>query len=176
MIYLQLIYEYFKIGLFSYGGGYATLPFLYHLADTRHWFSAKHLSDMIAVASVTPGPVGVNVATYSGYTTCGILGALLATAALLIPPFVIVVTVAKLLAKFKENKFVQSAIYALKPAGCGLLAAVAINLFRENLVGIWAYLLFGLLLIMSIKVKKDPLLYLGLSAAAGLILGIFKII
>ena len=173
MIYLQLIFEYFKTGLFSFGGGYATIPFLYHISANYGWYSAKQLSDMIAVASITPGPVGVNVATYSGYTTAGIFGALLATSAVVLPSLIIVVIVAKLLAKFRENKYVQAAIYALKPAGCGLLAAIAINLFCENITHVWAYVLFVLLLIMSIKVKKDPLIYLGLSAIAGLFAGLF---
>lgn len=176
MIYFQLIYEYIKIGLFSFGGGYATIPFLYHLAESYNWFTTKQLSDMIAVSSVTPGPVGVNVATYSGYVTGGILGAMIATLALILPSFVIVVLVAKLLAKFRENKYVQGAIYALKPAGCGLLAAVAIGLFKENVGQLWAYILFGLLFLMSIKVKKDALVYLGLSAIAGLVMAVLRII
>ena len=176
MIYLQLFYEYFKTGLFAFGGGYSTLPFLYHISETYGWYSAKQLSDMIAVSSITPGPVGVNVATYSGFTTSGILGAILATSAVILPSFIIVILVAKLLNKFKENKYVQAAIYGLKPAGCGLLCAVAIKLFISNIIHLWAYILFGLLLLLSIKVKKDPLVYLGLSALAGIVLGLFKII
>ena len=173
MIYLLLIIEYFKTGLFSFGGGYATIPFLYHISETYGWYSSKQLSEMIAVASITPGPVGVNVATYSGFTTAGILGAFLATSAVVLPSLIFVVVVAKLLAKFRENRHVQAAIYALKPAGCGLLAAIAVNLFRENITQIWAYILFALLLMMSIKVKKEPLIYLGLAAIAGLFAGFF---
>ncbi len=173
MIYLLLIIEYFKTGLFSFGGGYATIPFLYHISETYGWYSSKQLSDMIAVASITPGPVGVNVATYSGFTTAGILGAFLATSSVVLPSLIFVVVVAKLLAKFRENRHVQAAIYALKPAGCGLLAAIAINLFRENITQIWAYILFAFLLILSIKVKKEPLIYLGLAAIAGLFTGFF---
>ena len=173
MIYLLLVIEYFKTGLFSFGGGYATIPFLYHISETYGWYSSKQLSDMIAVASITPGPVGVNVATYSGFTTAGILGAFIATSAVVLPSLIFVIAVAKLLAKFRENRHVQAAIYALKPAGCGLLAAIAVNLFRENITQIWAYILFALLLIMSIKVKKEPLIYLGLAAIAGLFTGFF---
>ena len=173
MIYLLLIIEYFKTGLFSFGGGYATIPFLYHISETYGWYSSKQLAEMIAVASITPGPVGVNVATYSGFTTAGILGAFLATSSVVLPSLIFVVVVAKLLAKFRENRHVQAAIYALKPAGCGLLAAIAVNLFRENITQIWAYILFALLLMMSIKVKKEPLIYLGLAAIAGLFTGFF---
>lgn len=176
MIYLQLIFEYFKTGLFSFGGGYATLPFLYHISETYGWYSAKQLSDMLAVASITPGPVGVNVATFSGYTTCGVIGAVIATTSVVLPSLIIVVFIAKLLNKFRDNRYVQAAIYALKPAGCGLLAAVAINLFRENVTVASAYLMFFALLIMSLRVKKDPLLYLGLSALAGIGLGYFHLI
>ena len=176
MIYLQLIFEYFKTGLFSFGGGYATLPFLYHISETYGWYSSKQLSDMLAVSSITPGPVGVNMATFSGFTTAGISGALLATSAIVLPSLIIVIIIAKLLAKFRENRHVQAAIYALKPAGCGLLAAVVINMFHENIHSIWAYILFFGLLIMSLKIKKDPLIYLGLSAIVGLGLGVFNII
>ena len=176
MIYLQLIFEYFKTGLFSFGGGYATLPFLYHISEIYGWYSPKQLSDMLAVSSITPGPIGVNMATFSGFTTAGILGAFLATSAIVLPSLIIAIAIAKLLARFRENRHVQAAIYALKPAGCGLLAAVAINMFFENINSVWAYILFFGLLIMSLKIKKDPLVYLGLSAIVGLGLGVFKII
>ena len=176
MIYLHLVWEYLKIGLFSFCGGYATLPFLYHLSEVYGWYSPKQLSDMIAVSSITPGPVGVNAATYTGFTTSGIIGAVLATSAVVFPSLICVILVAKLLNKFRENRCVQSAIYALKPAGCGLLTAVALNLFRENVNHIWAYILFGILILMSLKVKKEPLIYLGLSAFAGLVLGFFGIV
>lgn len=85
MVYIQLFYEFFKTGLFSFGGGYATLPFLYHISDTYGWYTSKQLSDMIAVSSITPGPLGVNVATFSGYATSGILGAFIATGAVILP-------------------------------------------------------------------------------------------
>ena len=176
MIYLQLIFEYFKTGLFAFGGGYATLPFLYQISATHGWYSSKQLSDMLAVSSITPGPVGVNMATFSGFTTAGILGALLATSSVVLPSLIIVVIIAKLLAKFRENRHVQAAIYALKPAGCGLLAAVVINMFQENIHSTWAYVLFLGLLVMSLKIKKDPLIYLGLSAIVGLGLGVFNIL
>ena len=176
MIYFNLLYEFFKTGLFSFGGGYATLPFLYHISETYHWFSAKQLTDMIAVSSITPGPLGVNVATFAGFVTSGLLGALVATTAVVLPSYIIVILVSKLLDKFKENKHVQAAIYALKPAGCGLLASVAISIFKENISNAWLLVLFIALLVFSFKQKRDPLLYLGLAALAGVILGFFKVI
>lgn len=170
MIYLHLFFEFFKIGLFSFGGGYATLPFLYHIADVYHWYTAQQLSDMIAVSSITPGPVGVNVATFSGFVSAGILGSLIATTSVILPSYILVVIISKLLEKFKSNKNVQAAIYGLKPAGCGLLGAVGFNIFKDN-ISLWGIFLLVILILLGIKKKRDPLFYLAVSAAAGLILG-----
>lgn len=175
MIYLQLFFEFFKIGLFSFGGGYATLPFLYHIADIYKWYSPQQLSDMIAVSSITPGPVGVNVATFSGFATAGIAGSLIATSAVILPSYVLVVIISKLLDKFKSNKNVQAAIYGLKPAGCGLLGAVGFNILKDNITFCGITLLL-VLVIFSVKKKHDPLFYLAISAVAGLILGFCNII
>jgi len=170
MIYLNLFLQFFHIGLFSFGGGYATLPFLYHMAETQKWFTTQQLTDMIAVSSITPGPVGVNVATYAGFTTSGILGALIATTAVVIPSFVIILIISKILEQFKSNKHVQAAIYALKPAGCGLLAAVGIDMFANNInTPGMAFLL--LLFFISKHKKHDPLFYLGVSAIFGILAG-----
>ena len=176
MLFVQLVYEFFKTGLFSFGGGYATLPFLYHISETYGWFTSKRLSDMIAVSTITPGPLGVNVATFSGFATAGLLGAFVATTAVVLPSYIIVIIVFKLLEKFRQNKHVQAAIYALKPAGCGLLTAVGIQIFRENVTNLWAVFLFIGLLILSCKSKRDPLIYLGISAILGIIFGIFHLI
>ena len=171
MIFLQLMYEFIKIGFFSFGGGYATLPFLYHISANYGWFTSKQLSDMIAISSITPGPVGVNVATFSGFVTSGIVGAFVATFSVVLPSFIIVIIVSKLLKKFRENKHVQAGIYALKPAGCGLLAAVAVKIFSDNVHGMWLLGLFGALLLFSFIQKKDALIYLAISAIAGFVFG-----
>lgn len=172
MIYLQLFLEFFHIGLFSFGGGYATLPFLFHIAETHDWYTAKQLTDMIAISSITPGPVGVNVATFAGYTTSGILGALIATSSVVLPSLIIVIIISKLLEQFKHNLYVKSIIYTLKPAGCGLLAAVGVNMFLNN-ISLWGMSLFLILLILSFMKKRDPLFYLGLSALYGLVYSVF---
>ena len=174
MIYIQLFLEFFHIGLFSFGGGYATLPFLYHIADTYKWYTPQQLSDMIAVSSITPGPVGVNVATFAGFSTAGILGSIIATTSVILPSYILVIVISKLLEKFKTNKKVQAAIYGLKPAGCGLLAAVGVNIFMDNVNAI-GLLLFAILLYMAIKQKHDPLFYLGVSAIVGLVVGFFHL-
>ncbi len=174
IIYLKLFLEFFHIGLFSFGGGYATLPFLYHIADVQKWYTTKQLSDMIAVSSITPGPVGVNVATFAGFSTAGIQGALIATTAVILPSLIIIIIISKLLEQFRHNKYVKSVIYTLKPAGCGLLAAVGVDMFINNINICGMILLVGLF-ITSITEKRDPLFYLGISALVGLIAGFFNL-
>lgn len=153
MIYLKLFLEFFHIGLFSFGGGYATIPFLYHIADVQKWYTTKQLSDMIAVSSITPGPVGVNVATFAGFKTAGILGAAMATASVILPSFIIVIIISKLLEQFKHNKYVQSVIYTLKPAGCGLLAAIGVDMFIDN-INLLGMVLLVCLFVASITEKR----------------------
>lgn len=174
MIYLKLFLEFFHIGLFSFGGGYATIPFLYHIADVQHWYTTKQLTDMIALASVTPGPVGVNVATYAGFITSGIQGALIATVAVILPSFIIVIIVSKLLKQFRQNKYVKSVIYTLKPTGCGLLAAVGVDMFI-NSINLFGMFLLAALFFASLTEKRDPLFYLAVSAVVGLIAGYFNL-
>ena len=170
----QLFLQFFHVGLFSFGGGYATLPFLYDIADKFHWYSAKQLTDMLAISSITPGPVGVNVATFAGFTTAGILGSLVATTAIILPSYIIVTIVFKVIDKFRTNRNIKGAIRGLKPAGCALLSAVGIKLlFTSNLHLLGTLILLGFL-ILSIKKKQDPLFYLGISAILGLIIGHFN--
>ncbi len=174
MIYLKLFLEFFHIGLFSFGGGYATLPFLYHIADVQKWYTTKELADMIAISSITPGPIGVNVATFAGFKTAGILGSLIATTSVILPSFIIVVIISKVLEQFKHNKYVRSVIYTLKPAGCGLLAAVGVDMFINN-INIPGMILLAGLFFASLTEKRDPLFYLGVSALVGLIAGFFNL-
>lgn len=169
--YTHLFLEFFKVGLFSFGGGYATLPFLYHISDIYGWYSANDLSQMLAVSSLTPGPVGINVATFAGFKTAGFFGALIATASIMMPSYFIVIAISKLLNKFKENFYVQSALYALRPASCGLLASVGINLLRHNISDIRGVVLFLILFAITFKYNRNPLIYLGIAALAGLLIG-----
>lgn len=171
MIYLQLFWQFFQIGIFSFGGGYATLPFLYVIAGKFHWFTTSELTNMLAISSITPGPVGVNVATFAGFNSAGIIGSMLATTAVVLPSFIIVTIVSKTLEKFKTNRFVKSAVKSLKPAGCALLSSVGIKLIFTSNLYLFGTLLLILLIILSFIKKLDPLFYLGISAVAGLILG-----
>ena len=168
---LYLFIEYFHIGVFSFGGGYATLPFLYEIAEKFKWFTVSQLTDMIAVSSITPGPVGINMATFSGFTTAGIVGAICATFAIVLPSFIFASVVYKILDKFKENSYVQSCVKALKPAGCALLSAVGIKLLFTSNLHLLGFLCLAVFLITGFVKKRDPLFYLGISALFGLVIG-----
>ena len=129
MIYLQLFFEFFKAGLFAIGGGMATLPFLYDISDKTGWFTYGQLADMVAISESTPGPIGVNMATYVGFTTAGISGSVIATLGLITPSIIIILIIAGFLKAFKDNKFVQDAFYGLRPASTGLIAAAGFSVF-----------------------------------------------
>jgi len=172
MIYLLLMSEFFKIGLFSFGGGYATIPFLYNIAEVYNWYSLDELSQMIAVASITPGPVGINVATYAGLKTSGIFGSIIATTFEMIPSLVLVILVSKILTKFHENFYVKTILETLKPISCALLVFVAVGLLKPHIADVKGLILLTVLLILSWKSKKDPLFYMVISGIAGVLLNI----
>ena len=126
MLLLRLFWEFFKTGLFAVGGGMATLPFLYDMAEKTGWFTAAQLADMIAVSESTPGPIGVNMATYVGFHTAGIPGAVIATLGLITPEIIIILIIARVLQKFRQNKTVDAAFYGLRPCSVGLIAAAGL--------------------------------------------------
>ena len=169
MIYLYLFWEFFKIGMFSFGGGYATIPFLYHISQVYNWYTLDELTQMVAVASITPGPVGINVATYAGMKSAGIFGSALATIAEMLPSLFLVIIVSKLLRKFSDNFYVKSLIQTLKPISCGLLTSVAIGLLKPEIHDIKALVLIGTMLIFSWKSKRDPLFYILIAAIIGVL-------
>ena len=173
-LYIQLFLQFFHVGVFSFGGGYATLPFLYDIAEKYHWYSAKQLTDMLAISSITPGPIGVNVATFAGFATSGILGSLIATTAIILPSYIIVTIVYKVLDKFRTNRNVKGAIRGLKPAGCALLSAVGIKLLFTSNLHLLGTLILVAFVVASLKQKHDPLFYLGISAVLGLVIGYFN--
>ena len=170
MIILNLFAEFFKIGIFSFGGGYATIPFLYNISEVHNWYSLQELSQIIALASITPGPIGINAATYAGLKSFGILGAIVATTAEVIPSFILVIIVSKLLKNFSENFYVKAVIETLKPISCALLVSVAIGLLKPQIHNLYGITLLIALLLISWKSKKDPIFYILISAVTGLLL------
>ena len=186
MICLRLFWEFFKTGLFAVGGGMATLPFLYSMADSTGWFNAANLMDMIAVSESTPGPIGVNMATYVGFHTAGIPGALIATLGLVTPSVIIILLIARVLRQFRENKLVDAAFYGLRPCSVALIAAaglpvVKVAMFRFEVYeesGVFADLfnwkalaLAAVLLVLTRWVKATkklhPIVFILGSAAVG---------
>ncbi len=141
---LTLFFEFFKTGLFAVGGGMATLPFLYDMS-ARHpdWFTTAQLADMIAVSESTPGPIGVNMATYVGFRTAGVLGGLITTLGLVTPSVIIILLIARVLKQFRENKYVDAAFYGLRPCSVGLIAAAGLLVVKIALFDFDAYALSG---------------------------------
>lgn len=195
MMYLRLFFEFFKIGLFSVGGGMATIPFLYELSDKTGWFSHLDLANMIAVGESTPGPIGVNMATYVGYisgmqqggTLAAIAGAVTATLGLVAPSIIVILIIASFLNSFRKNRFVDSAFYGLRPASTALITAAGVSVAVSNLFNatVWAqkdYLaafnwkgivLAAVLIVLTNVVKKTkklhPIVFIGLSAVVGIV-------
>lgn len=195
MIYLQLFWEFFKTGLFAIGGGMATIPFLYDLSDKTGWFSHNDLANMIAVGESTPGPIGVNMATYVGFVTgmkesgvlTAILGAVTATVGLVAPSIIVILIVAAILKTFRDSKYVNNAFYGLRPASTGLIAAAGLSVVATTMVdscafmnnGIWnalnweGVILAVILWVLTNVVKKTtglhPIVFIGFSALIGII-------
>ncbi len=191
MLFLRLFWEFFKTGLFAIGGGMATIPFLYDLSDATGWFTHNDLANMIAVSESTPGPIGVNMATYVGYISglsngnvlTGILGAITATIGLITPSIIVILIVAAVLKSFRNNKYVNNAFYGLRPASTGLIAAAGLsviwaNAFTGGQIALAFFNWKGLILAVVIfvmtnfikKVKNwHPIVFIGLSAVCGII-------
>ena len=184
---LILFLEFFKIGLFSVGGGLATLPFLYDLADKYEWLRLEQIPDMVAVSESTPGPLGVNMATYAGFQCAGILGGIVATVGLVTPSVIIIILVYRFLEKFRSSAVVERAFYGLRPVVVGLIGAAGfgvmlIALFHMDIVqteGLhniagwfrWKeWILFFLIFFASKKWKSiHPIVFVVIGAAAGII-------
>ncbi len=175
MKFILLFYEFFKIGLFSVGGGLATLPFLFYLTQKYDWFTSNELMMMLGVSSVTPGPIGLNMATFAGFKTAGIFGSLIATSAIVLPSLINVIILSKLLNKYCDNFYLKTLLYSLKPAGCALLSCVLIDLFCNsifnnasiNSVNFENFFVFIVFLLLSLILKKGPIFLIILSAILG---------
>lgn len=181
MLLLQLMFEFFKIGLFAVGGGQATIPFLYDLVNRFDWFSAQELADMIAIGESTPGPIGINMATYAGFNSGGVLGGILATLALVFPSIVVIIAISKALDKFRNNVFVENVFAMIRPCVVGLIASSALTVFSlailnseaQNIfemIKVYEVILFVVILTLTFKWKKHPIVYLAIAMVVGIIL------
>ena len=130
---LRLYWEFFKTGLFAVGGGMATLPFLKDIGETTGWYTYSDLMNMLAVSESTPGPIGINMATYVGFTVRGVPGAIIATLGEITPSIIVILIVAAMLKKFRDSKLVNNAFYGLRPASTGLIGAACVAVVLEVL-------------------------------------------
>lgn len=187
MTFLKLFFEFFKIGLFAVGGGPATIPFLQDLARSDYgWFNEDQLGVMVAVAESTPGPIGVNMATYAGYnagfgefgTLGGILGGMVATLGLVTPSIIVIILVAGFLKAFKENEYVKGAFSGIRPVVTALVLFAVFGIIKPIFyqngefvlpVIVISVVVFGLMFIKKLK-KLHPAFWLILGAVAGILL------
>lgn len=187
LVLLRLFYEFFKTGLFAVGGGLATLPFLNTMSVNTGWFTTSQLADMIAVSESTPGAMGVNMATYVGFTTSGIPGAIVATLGLVTPSIIIILIIASFLQQFRDNKYVKAVFYALRPASTGLIAASGISVailalkspHIESAVNFWGMVNWkGVVLAIALVIltryvkftkKLHPIIFILTSALVGIV-------
>lgn len=172
MIYLLLAFEFFKIGLFAVGGGLVTVPFLFDLAEQYNWFTVSELTDMIAISQSTPGPIGINMATYVGFMTAGISGAITATFSLVAPAFFVIYFVQKMLDRWQNNGYVFSILSGIRPAVMALILFAGFDVAKT---AIFDYKTAGLLVFLLISMffyRKNVFIYIVFSAVAGIILQI----
>lgn len=186
MIYLNLFLEFFKIGIFAVGGGLAVIPFLYELIARYGWFTADSLSDMIAISQTAPGPVGINLAAYSGFEAAGVLGSLIAVFSVVVPSFIIVCCIYKSTERIRTNDITISAFYGIRPAVAGLIAGAAFLTFKltflnlqyidiskyfVDCINIEAVALYCVILLCLCFLKKPhPMWFIAGGAVVGMIL------
>lgn len=182
----QLIFEFFKTGLFAVGGGLATLPFLYDMAEKMGWFTNQDILDLIAISESTPGAIGINMATYVGFLTEGVLGGIIATLALIAPSLIVIIIISKILQQFKNSPTVQGIFKGLRPASTGLIVAAGLSVAELAFLNLEAWTGFNLNSLLAVidwkaivlavavyfglvKFKKHPIIYIAASAVVGII-------
>ena len=186
MIYLRLFFEFCRVGLFSVGGGLATIPFLTDLGERTGWFTPGQLADMIAISESTPGPMGVNMATYVGFTSGGVLGGIVSTLGLIFPSIVIILIIARFLQKFRQSKAVDGVFYGLRAASVALITAAMLQVAKIALLRPalpmesafynypnWPAILLAVVVFVCVKFtplkKIHPIFFILASAAVGVV-------
>lgn len=170
MIYVLLFWEFFKIGLLAIGGGLVTVPFLFNLSDKYGWFSHQELADMIAISESTPGPLGVNMATYAGFNTAGVWGGMIATIGLTLPSLIVIVWVSKMLFRFKDNCYLQTGFYAIRPAVVALILGASVQLFNLAVVNVLTAVICAAFFAAIHFIRLHPIVYILLGAVVGIVL------
>lgn len=175
-----LMFEFFKTGLFAVGGGPATIPFLMDMAKKYPWFSMQELSDMIAISESTPGPVGINMATYAGFKTLGPFGGIVSTLALVVPSIIVTLIIARFLEGFQDNPTVKAVFKGIKPAVTALIAVAVMNIFEVSLFDIdggsisprISSMIIGAVIFILLQWKKTKKLHPALWFLSAAVIGI----
>jgi chromate transporter len=186
MIYIRLFLEFCKVGLFAVGGGLATIPFLSDLGSRTGWFTSGQLADMIAVSESTPGPIGINMATYAGYTAAGVPGGIVSTLGLVFPSLIIILIIAGFLNKFRESRIVDNVFYGLRAASVALITAALLQVANIALMNhtmdndtaqmfYWPAIILAAVVFVCFSYsplkKIHPIFYIAFSAVVGIALG-----
>lgn len=177
MIYLQLFWAFFLIGLFGFGGGYAILSLIEHEVMAHGWMTPGEFTDIVAISQMTPGPIGINSATYTGFTACQtagmseafcVLGSVVATSAIILPSLVIMLIICRIYLRMKNNRWVEGSLKTLRVTVIGLIAAAALMLMTpENFIDGWSYVLFALVFFGTLLLKMHPILLICIAGAMG---------
>ena len=179
MMCLVLLLTFFKIGLFTFGGGYAMLPLITEEVLKNNWLTPEQIVDFVAVSESTPGPFAINIATYVGMETVGFLGAICATVGVVLPSFIVILAIAGFYEKFKTNKYVAGCMTGLKSAVPGLIATAFLTMVKTVFFEVSAFpqksffvslAVFALMLVLALK-KKHPVMIVGFSALIGIVCG-----
>ena len=182
--YWNLFFTMLKIGLFTFGGGYAMIPFIQETVLKHGWLTTAELVDFIAVSESTPGAFAVNISTYVGSQVGGFFGAVCATAGIVLPAFIVILIIAKIYDKFKSSKTVKGAMFGLKSVVVGLIAATVISIATEvffingfsfsvfTTANFWfSLVIFAVMLFLLLYKKFSPILIVVLSATIGIVAG-----
>ena len=185
MLLLRLFFEFAKVGLFSVGGGLATIPFLQRMGEATGWFTNTDLTMMIAVSESTPGPIGINMATYVGYLTAGVPGAVVAVLGEITPSVIVIILIARVLQKFRQSKTVDAVFKGLRPASTALIASAGLSVALSIFVAVggaqgqmghtfgirWELIALAAAVFLAMrhpKLKKlHPIVFIGISALIG---------
>ncbi len=170
MTYILLIFEFLKIGLLAIGGGLVTVPFLFDLTEKYDWFTKPELANMIAISESTPGPIGVNMATFAGFSAEGIFGGIIATLSLVFPSVVIMILIAKMMNKYSCNIRVQDILKGIRPAVLAMILFAGLELGKIIIVEVNDILFLTVILAMMRIWRKSPIYYLSLSAVFGILI------
>ncbi|QIB27683.1 chromate transporter [Caloranaerobacter azorensis] len=171
MIYIKLFISFLKIGVFSFGGGYAMLPLIQEEVITKNgWINLKEFIDILAISQMTPGPIAINSATFLGYKIGGILGAVVSTLAVITPSLVIILLIAHFLRKFKESKYVDWFFKGLRPIIIGLIASAAILVAKNTIIDIKSLIITLAIFYLVTYKKLHPILCIVIAGGLGVIM------